>query len=253
MTQASPLSRDVAALFQAAAVPADADVIVHTSFKNLSHEGFQPGDVVRALQDRLPQGTILMPAMSWRIVNAEHPVFDARSTPSHVGVVAETFRTRHASARSLHPTHSVSAFGARATHYTDDHHLDVTPCAGRSPFAKLDHPRGYVAMIDTKLDTCTVLHCAEEDWPDIYFNPSPETYTCLNAEGREFRVTTRRHVRDKRDFPKIAAYLEAGRDVWHGKLAGANFAVYRASALLRAARDLLKRDNRGLLLTAPRP
>jgi aminoglycoside 3-N-acetyltransferase len=41
-------------------------------------------------------------------------IFDVRNTPSGMGRIAEFIRKHSDARRSLHPTHSVSAIGARA-------------------------------------------------------------------------------------------------------------------------------------------
>src|SRR5205823_3990184 len=95
-------------------IPRDGVLLVHSSFKTLGREGHQPVGILQALREYLAQGTLLLPTMSWRYVKPASPVFDELQTPSNTGFLSELFRTRYATARSLHPTHSVAACGKLA-------------------------------------------------------------------------------------------------------------------------------------------
>src|SRR5205085_4877227 len=85
-------------------------LLVHSSLRSL---GFVPGGaltVIRALRDALgPEGTLVLPTHTWEWMSAGSRHFDARTTPSCVGVITETFRGLPGVVRSLHPTHSVAA------------------------------------------------------------------------------------------------------------------------------------------------
>ena len=72
--------------------------------------------MIEALLGHLSGGTLVMPTMTWRTVTPDRPVWDELATPSHTGVLTEVFRTRYATARSIHPTHSVAACGPRTRH-----------------------------------------------------------------------------------------------------------------------------------------
>jgi hypothetical protein len=47
--------------------------------------------------------------------------WDIATSPSHPGLITETFRQRPESVRSDNPPHSISAIGARAVELTADH------------------------------------------------------------------------------------------------------------------------------------
>ena len=91
-------------------------LLVHASLRALGP--LPPGgaeDVIRGLLEALgPDGTLLMPALSYASVSPRSPVFDVLVTPSCVGALPEFFRTRPGTLRSVHPTHSVCALGRLA-------------------------------------------------------------------------------------------------------------------------------------------
>src|SRR6185437_15742021 len=126
----------VRGLLKEARIPAEGVLFVHCSFRRFHAHGFEVDRFIEALLAERRGGTLVMPAMSWRIVTPANPVFDELATPSHVGILAERFRTRFASHRSLHPTHSVAALGRRAAALTSGHHLDNTPCSLNSPYGR---------------------------------------------------------------------------------------------------------------------
>jgi len=68
----------VAHMLDAGRVPCDGVLVIHSSFKGLSRAGYEADAFIEALLARLPQGTLLMPAMSWRIATPDRPVPRAR-------------------------------------------------------------------------------------------------------------------------------------------------------------------------------
>lgn len=89
-------------------------LMVHSSFKSLGASEASPADLIDGLIKALDGGTLVMPALSYMHCNPGQRVFNARTTPSNVGAVPEYFRTHYPVLRSLCPTHSCVALGARA-------------------------------------------------------------------------------------------------------------------------------------------
>src|SRR5262249_11954955 len=136
--QTAAMSREaaaVASILGSAPIPPDGVLVVHSAFRGLGHQGYRVEAFLDALLERLgPRATLLMPAMSWRTVTPSNPVFDELTTASHIGIVPETFRVTYASARSLHPTHSVAGVGPAAGTLLARHHVDDTPVSANSPY-----------------------------------------------------------------------------------------------------------------------
>ncbi|MHC4717374.1 MAG: AAC(3) family N-acetyltransferase, partial [Planctomycetota bacterium] len=138
-------------------------VLVHSSLRALGTVPGGPETVVAALLRAVgPDGTLLMPALSYASVGRDSPVFDARHTPSCVGAVSEHFRTRPGTIRSVHPTHSVCGVGRQAAEMLADHHLDTTPVGPRSPFRRVPDYGGQVLMLGCGLRPNTSIHGVEE-------------------------------------------------------------------------------------------
>ncbi|MBI2961287.1 MAG: AAC(3) family N-acetyltransferase [Betaproteobacteria bacterium] len=190
----------------------DAAVMVHSAFRGLAREGLAPQAVAEELCDYFASGTLLMPTMSWRFVKPANPEFSELDTPSNTGILTEVFRTTLATARSLHPTHSVAGIGRRAAELLAEHHLDPTPCSARSPFGKLPIVDGWVLMLGIGMDCCTLVHHGEETVAvDIYLKPASETetYLCRDRAGQAHTVRLRRHKFLPRDYWQFQDRLAA--------------------------------------------
>jgi aminoglycoside 3-N-acetyltransferase len=233
----------VAHMLDAAGVPKEAALFVHAGFRGLARAGHAPDAFVRALAERVRDGTLLMPAMSWRIATPANPVFDARTTPGHVGILAECFRTGLATHRSVHPTHSVAACGRDAWIATDGHHLDATPCGPNSPHARLRGRNAHVLMLGCDLAACTAMHHAEETVaPARYLEDAIETYECRDLQGRSLTVSLRRHRRVARDFQAFAAPLLAAGDARAGTSDGVTWFAVPLDAMLGRVLVALRAD-----------
>lgn len=191
------------AILQRLSIPGDAVLMVHSAFQSMAREGLTPDTVIRDLEEHVLHGTLLMPTMSWRYVKPATPAFSELDTPSNTGVLTEVFRTRFATRRSLHPTHSVAGLGARVDEMLGEHHLDETPCSARSPFGKLVSADAWVLMLGIGFDCCTLVHHGEEVIaPDLYLRPmdTVESYRCTDRSGIVYEVKLRRHLFLPRDY-----------------------------------------------------
>lgn len=225
-------------------IPRSGVVMAHSAFRTLAREGHEAGATLATLADYMAPGTLLMPTMSWRYVKPEHPVFDELSTPSNTGILTELFRTGYASARSLHPTHSVAGRGALAAELLGSHHLDETPCSPRSPFGLLGTHQGWVLMLGITMDCCTLIHHVEEMVaPDLYLKPSAqrEAYTCRDRRGHEVTVFLRRHLFLPRDYYQFQDRLAAEGLLRIGRIDNTICRAFRATDLVQLVTATLMR------------
>src|SRR5262249_41845353 len=143
-------SREAAALapiLERFGVPRDGVLVVHSAIAPLSRRGFRAEAIIEALIDYMRDGNLFMPAMTWRTVTPEHPHWDELETASHPGVLPEIFRTRYASGRSIHPTHSVAGFGPASSLLLSRHHVGDTPVSANSPYGLMRDYEAYILMI----------------------------------------------------------------------------------------------------------
>jgi aminoglycoside 3-N-acetyltransferase len=231
-------------------VPSDGVLIVHSAIATLSRRGFRAEAMIETFLDYMSNGTVVMPTMSWRTVTPDHPHWDEIETRSETGILSEIFRTRYASHRSIHPTHSVAVHGIKADVLVARHHLDHTPVSPNSPYGLMKPDQAFVLMIGVGLETCTAIHLPEETIaPDVYLRPidPAELYQCRARTGRIHEVRTRRHWRLDRDFPQFAAPLERDGLLQSGSLEGCGYTIVGLGDLLNAVVAALSDNPRATL------
>ena len=230
------------------AVPRDGVLVVHSAIATLSRNGFRAEAMIEALLSYLSAGTLVMPTMTWRTVTPEQPVWDEVTTPSHTGVLTEIFRTRFAAARSMHPTHSVAAYGPQAERLLARHHLGDTPVSADSPYGLMRDTSAYILLLGVGLESCTAVHLAEEAVaPEVYLRPVAESYKCRDRYGVVHPVRTRRHWRLDRDFPKFAPPLERKGMMHSGEQLGCRYHVVALRDLLNTVLAAMRVDPRAAL------
>ncbi len=205
-------------------LPKNNNLLVHSSLRSLGDVPGGAETVVRGLLEALgPDGTLLFPALSYRDVGIEHPVFDLRNTPCCVGALPEYFRKRPGTIRSIHPTHSVSGVGKNAEWLLGDHFKDTTPCGPRSPFRRLRELGGWILFIGCGISPNTSMHAVEELVEPFYLFTSPVDYRILLPDGGETRMRVRRH--NFSGWTQMYARLDALMDGEHlrkGKILAAD-------------------------------
>jgi aminoglycoside 3-N-acetyltransferase len=219
-------------------------LLVHSSLRSMpGNEG--PESVIQGLQEALgPGGTLLMPALTFERVTPENPVFDIRYTPSNVGIIPETFRTRPGTVRSLHPTHSVCAAGPLAGELIEAHAADSTPCGPHSPFRAIAEHGGQILFLGCGLEANTTMHAIEEVIVPPYLYDPPIEYRLTLADGsKQTKTYTPHNFRGWRQrYDRVAAILRPP-DLVRATVAGAVSILLEAAALWNAARTALQKDS----------
>jgi len=163
---------------------------VHSSLKSMGCVDGGAETVIRALQAAVGDaGTLLFPALTYQTVNRDNPCFSYHGTPVCVGLIPETFRHMEGVIRSLHPTHSVCAWGKLAFELTRDHQLDDTKVGAHSPYRKLPSYGGKVLMLGCGLKPFTFMHGMEEIARTPYIFTDKAEYTVEDREGRSYQTS----------------------------------------------------------------
>lgn len=239
-------------------VSQDAILVVHSAIGTLSRQGFRAEAMCEALLDFVSGGgSLFMPTMTWRTVTPDNPHWDEITTPSHTGVLTEVFRKVYATARSIHPTHSVAGWGPVAPRLLSRHHLDATPVSPNSPYGLMRDYNAYVLMIGVGLECCTAIHHPEEVVnADLYVRPPEqvELYECRDRNGVKHAVRLRRHPRLDRDFPQFSQPLAEQGLLQTGNILGCPYTIVALRDLLRHVFAALIENPRATLrqaVTAP--
>jgi aminoglycoside 3-N-acetyltransferase len=216
-------------------------LLVHASFKSLGQVPGGVESVIRGLLSAIgPEGTLLLPALSYETVTPKNPVFDIKTTPSCVGIIPEFFRLRPGTKRSMHPTHSVSALGPLSEGLLSPHIQDSTPCGPNSPFNHLANFKGQILMLGCGLRPNTCMHAIEEIAQAPYlFNP-PIFYTLIDQHGQKTKKAYKPHnfTNIIQRYDRVESIL-GDPDLRTGEVLNANIHLIEANALKKAALNCL--------------
>jgi aminoglycoside 3-N-acetyltransferase len=137
------------------------DLLVHSSLRRVGPIEGGADTIIDALLEALgPDGTLMMSTVSGSVTPAQ-PVFHVTYTPSTVGALTNVFRQRPGAIRSLHPVHSIAAFGPKAEFFTAGHLRTRTPWSPDSPYGKLMRNHGTLLFLGTNFSANTCLHALE--------------------------------------------------------------------------------------------
>src|SRR5450830_514057 len=184
-------------------VAAGDTLFIHSSLKSLGYVEGGPLAVIRALQDAVgPQGSLLLPTyyLPGGTVRATCAmtgyVFDPRRHGTHMGRLPEAFLSSGAIHRSIHPTHSVSAWGREAAHLTEAHHRAPSIFGMGSPWQRfIGCEQAKVLGLGISMGPVTFYHALEDAMGDAFPVPVWEDNTtllrCRDHDGRRWDVPVR--------------------------------------------------------------
>lgn len=143
-------------------LPSDT-LLIHSSMKSIGSVQGGADAVLDMLMEYFQKdGLLIFPTLSYRWINEGNHRFDVKNTPACTGILPELFRQRQGVVRSLHPTHSVAAFGKDAGSFTAGHENASTPAPVGSPWWKLLQRKGKIMFIGTTINCNTFLHGVDE-------------------------------------------------------------------------------------------
>jgi len=219
-------------------------LMVHSSLRSL---GVVPGGaetVIAGLLDILGvDGTLLMPALSYESVTPENPNFDVNKTLSNVGKLAEVFRLRSGTLRSVHPTHSVCAAGALASQLLEHHIEDTTPCGPNSSFHLLPEYDGQILMLGCSLKPNTSMHAIEELVEPSYLFDPPMDYHLTLTDGTSIAKIYKPHnFRGwEQRYERVGQVMEKA-GLRHGHVLDAECYLIEARSLWDSVLNVMRRD-----------
>jgi len=136
-------------------LPKGAVVMVHSSLSRFGYVEGGADTVIDALLESVgKEGTIVAPTItvSPRFSANIPPTFNPDTTPCWTGPIPERLRKRKEALRSLHPTHSVAAIGAKAKEIIEDHDECMSPCGRGAPYQKIGKlDNGFILFLGADL------------------------------------------------------------------------------------------------------
>ena len=221
------------------------DLLIHSSYKALGGvEGGIKTFIDAVLSHLGDKGTLLIPSLSYDSVHAmDVPTFDIKNTASCVGAISEFFRTLQGVKRSMHPTHSVCAIGARQDDYIKNHYLDNEPVGENSPFAILPHFGGKILMLGCGTKPNTSMHGIEEYVKTPYIlSDFTRTYTLVDENGVKTEKDYYVHYIRQNGYAQRYDRLENIMEMQSGKILQADCKLIDSAKMWKYAVEKLKDD-----------
>ena len=224
------------------------DLLVHSSYKSLG--GVEGGieTVIKAMVSVLgDSGTLLFPTLTFSNVNPEppvnNPVFDVKNTPSCVGAMPNVFMKTEGVERSLHPTHSIAALGARQREYITGHELDDEPVGPNSPLFKLGQYGGKVLFLGCSTVSNTSMHGVEEYAGAPYvLSENTRRYVLIDKFGLKTEKDYRYHYMRQRGFEQCYDRLENLMEFKKGNILSASCNVVDCCEMWRVGTAKIKEE-----------
>lgn len=154
--------KDIHRFLRESGVRRDDKVTVHVSLRAIGKIENGADGMIDAFSSYLSDGLFIVPTHTWRNVNRENPYYDVRSTEPCIGTLARIAAFRPDGVRSLHPTHSVAAFGKDAALYVKGEEKYGTPAPPESCLSRLYEENGKVLLIGVGHERNTYLHAVDE-------------------------------------------------------------------------------------------
>ena len=221
-------------------------LFVHSSLDQFSAFLGKPTEIILALEEAVgSSGTLLMPTLPFTGTALDYvqkgAIFDAKKTPSQMGLLTEIFRRSPAVIRSVHPTHPVAAWGRLAAEMVQDHARAGTPCGRQTPYGRLLDHAGKILFLGTGIHVMTFFHTVEEILePQFPFSPfTKEVYSpkSLDEHGNvlvsQLRLFEPYYSR-RRNLTKLVPALKSRRSWSEAHVGGLNAILLQASEVLEA-------------------
>ncbi len=136
-------------------------ILVHSSMKSIGEVEGRADTVLDAFMEYFSDGLFMMPTHTWGTVK-DNEVYDYETSPCNVGILPELFRQRKGVVRSLHPSHSIAAYGKAAEEYIKHDEDARTPCPPDGCFGRLRDIDAKILLLGVGHNRNTYIHSVEE-------------------------------------------------------------------------------------------
>lgn len=224
-------------------------LFIHSSMKAVGKVEGGADTVIDVWMEYMKDGLLAFPTHTWLQVPTEKQVFDVRHEPSCVGILSNIFWQRPEALRSLHPTHSVAAFGKDAKDYINGEEKSTTPCPRNGCMGKLVDRNATILFLGCTLRSNTFIHGVEE-WnnvPDRLRDNSREL-TVIDWDGISHTVSQYGHhcsldIDVSENYSKLEQPFLAKGALYYGSFGDAKCILTNAVKMNEVTSMLLQKDN----------
>lgn len=205
-------------------------LMVHTALRSVGRicpEDSTTAEVfIDALRECVCDGLLLIPTHTWANIREDGQVFSVNDTMPCIGAVpaaAVQLAAKGEGIRSLHPTHSVVAFGKNAESYIAGDKAACTPAPWDGAFGKLYREKGKILLVGVGHARNTFFHAVDEwlDIPDRLMD-TPIHVRVVDRLGNTQERTVYRHKRSMSHFfENYEPWLDATGAVTYGRMGDA--------------------------------
>ncbi len=169
-------------------------IMIHSSMKSIGAVEGGADTVIDALMEYFSEGLLMTPAHTWAQMSETYSVFDPATESACVGIIPNLFLKREGVVRSLHPTHSIAAFGKGASTYIEGEENCITPCTPGGCWDRLREVNAKILLLGVTHIRNTFIHSVEE----VYNVPErltvrPTTFQIKMPDGKLKEVKMHRH------------------------------------------------------------
>lgn len=226
----------------------DDKLMLHSSMKAIGEIEGGADAVIDAFTEYLCDGLFMTPAHTWKQMSATYNLFDPATEPSCVGIISNLLLRKPGSVRSLHPTHSIAAYGPGAASYVAGDENFHTPCDPKGCFGRLRDVHAKILLAGVTHARNTYIHSIEEsfDIPER-FTATPVLFKVKMPDGTLKPVEMYRHYNPRLEhiseaFDKLGElYLEKGA-VRRTRLGNADCLLCDAGRLFEVTGEVLRRQ-----------
>ena len=137
-------------------------IMVHSSMKSIGEVDGGADTVVDAFMEFFKDGLFMTPTHTWDQMSAEYSVFDRETEPACVGIIPNVFRKREGVIRSLHPTHSIAAYGKGAEEFLKGEENATSPCPPGGCWDRLRDIDAKILLLGVTHTRNTYIHSVDE-------------------------------------------------------------------------------------------
>lgn len=155
---------DIAASLCAMGVPNDRPVLCHTSLRAVGEVEGRGEGFLDALIEHVTSGggVLLIPGHTWANLGKDRLTLDMLSNETCIGTLPSIAAADPRGYRSIHPTHSMTAFGEGAEEYISGECMVDSSTSPKGCYWRLRERDGAVLLIGVGHNRNTYLHSVEE-------------------------------------------------------------------------------------------
>lgn len=175
-------------------IVSNGSLLIHSSMKAIGDVEGGGETVIDAFMAYMRDGMLIFPTHSWSDKSLKDGIYDPKTELSCVGILSNLFLKREGVVRSMHPTHSVAAYGKGASTFICRDDAVYTPCPRFGCFGGLYDLDAQILFLGTSLSKNTYVHSLEEEMKvPNRLNPNYRQIKIIETDGHMREIKFQGH------------------------------------------------------------